>query len=105
ADGHKALVDTARKAFAATLVVLGVVVLALALWKVRLVVALLFAGFIVAAAIRPGIESLHRRGIPRGVGLFLHYAVFASVLALGLWFPAPPASHHVTAGHPAHDTT
>jgi predicted PurR-regulated permease PerM len=91
-------VDTARRAFVATLVVLGVVVLALALWKVRLVIALLFAGFIVAAAIRPGIESLHRRGIPRGVGLFLHYALFAGVLALGLWFAVPRASHQVTAG-------
>ena len=98
ADGHKALVDTARKAFVATLVVLGVVVLALALWKVRLVVALLFAGFIVAAAIRPSIESLHRRGIPRGVGLFLHYGLFAGVIALGLWFAVPRASHQVTSG-------
>ena len=71
ATATKLGVDTARKAFVATLVVVGVVVLALALWKIRLVVALLFAGFIVAAAIRPTIESLHRRGIPRGVGLFL----------------------------------
>ena len=58
--------ETARKAFVTTLVAVGVVVLALALWKLRLVVALLFAGFIIAAAMRPGIEALHRRGIPRG---------------------------------------
>jgi predicted PurR-regulated permease PerM len=98
ATATKLGVDTARKAFVATLVVVGVVVLALALWKIRLVVALLFAGFIVAAAIRPTIDSLHRRGIPRGVGLFLHYAAFAGVIALALWFAVPRASHQVTSG-------
>ena len=79
-----------------TLVVLGVILLALALWKLRLVVALLFAGFIVAAAIRPGIDALHRRGIPRGIGLTLHYVVFAALLAAALWFAVPRALHQVT---------
>ena len=40
--------DTARKAFVAALVVVGVVVLALALWKLRIVIALLFLAFIIA---------------------------------------------------------
>ena len=75
---------------------IGVVVLALALWKLRLVIALLFAGFILSAAIRPGIEALHRRGIPRSVGLLLHYAVFAGLLALALWFAVPRATDQVT---------
>src|SRR5712691_5075529 len=47
ADGDEDLVvtGTAHKAFIAALVTLGVVVLAPALWKLRLVVALLFAGY------------------------------------------------------------
>jgi predicted PurR-regulated permease PerM len=49
---------------------------ALALWKLRLLVALVFAGFIAAAAMRPGIDALHRRRVPRAVGLILHYALF-----------------------------
>src|SRR6266576_5741104 len=45
---------TARTAFVATLVVLGVLVLALALWKLKVVIALVFFGLIIAAAMRPG---------------------------------------------------
>jgi predicted PurR-regulated permease PerM len=89
--------ETARRAFVATAVVLGVVVLALALWKIRLVVALTFAGFIVAAAMRPGIEALNRRRVPRTAGLILHYAVIAGVVAVVLWFAVPRALHQVTA--------
>jgi len=90
------MTETARKAFIATLVTVGVVVLALALWKLRLVVALLFAGFIVSAAMRPGIDALHRRGVPRSVGLFLHYLVLGGLLALALWFAVPRALNQVT---------
>jgi predicted PurR-regulated permease PerM len=87
---------TARRAAVAALVVIGVVVLALALWKLKLVIALLFAGFIISAAMRPGIEGLHRRGIPRAVGLTLHYVVFAGLLALALWLAVPRALDQVT---------
>jgi predicted PurR-regulated permease PerM len=91
------MAQTARKAFVATLVAVGVIVLALALWKLRLVVALLFAGFIIAAAMRPGIEALHRHRVPRAAGLALNYVVIAGVLALALWFAVPRALNQVTA--------
>src|SRR5215211_4365530 len=89
-------VPDARRAFVTTLVILGVVVGALALWKLRLVVSLLFAGFIVSAAMRPAIDALHRRGVPRSVGLLLHYAAFAGVLTLALYFAVPRALNQVT---------
>jgi predicted PurR-regulated permease PerM len=97
-DGDKELVmaETARKAFLATIVAVGVIVFALALWKLRLLVALLFAGFIVSAAMRPGIDALHRRGVPRPGGLLLHYAVLAGLIALALWFAVPRALDQVT---------
>ena len=63
------LADTAKRAFVVAVVVVGVVVLALALWKLRLLIALLFLAFIVAAAMRPGVEALRRCRIPRGVGI------------------------------------
>jgi predicted PurR-regulated permease PerM len=85
------MAGTARKAFVATLVGLAVVVGALALWKLRLVLSLVFLGFIVAAAMRPGIEALKRRGIPRGVGLGVHYLAFAGLIALFLWLVVPRA--------------
>jgi len=89
--------ETARRAAVATLVIVGVVVLALALWKLRLVLALVFTGFILAAAMRPAIEALRRRGVPRGVGLILHYAVIAGLIAVALWFAAPRALDQVQA--------
>jgi predicted PurR-regulated permease PerM len=87
--------DTARKAFVAALIVVGVVALALALWKLRVVIALLFFAVIISAAMRPSVEWLHRYRIPRGVGVLLHYAVLAGVLAVLLWAVVPRAIDQV----------
>jgi predicted PurR-regulated permease PerM len=89
--------ETARRAFLATLVAVSVVVLVLALWKLRLLIALLFFAFIVAAAMRPGIEALKRRGVPRGVGIAVHYLALAGFVALLLWLVVPRAVDQVQA--------
>jgi predicted PurR-regulated permease PerM len=91
--GHKTLAmgATARKAAVTTLVALAIVVAALALWKIKVVIALLFFGFIVAAAMRPGIETLQRQRIPRGVGVLIHYVALLGVIALFLWLVVPRA--------------
>ena len=67
-----------------TLVAGGVVLVALALWKLKLVISLVFLGFIVAAAMRPSIEALRRRRISRGIGIALHYLALAGLVALVL---------------------
>ena len=67
--------DISKKVALATLVAIAIVAAALALWKLKLVLALIFLGFILAAAMRPGIDALRRRGVPRSAGLFIHYAV------------------------------
>src|ERR1051326_346359 len=90
------MADTGRRAFIAALVVVGVVVFALALWRIRLVVSLTFAGFVVAAAMRPGIEAMHRHRVPRPARPLLHYAVLAGLIALALWFAVPRALSQVT---------
>ena len=87
--------QTALRAFVSTVVAGSVVVLALALWKLKLILALLFLGFIVAAAMRPGIESLRRRGIPRPVGILAHYAGLLAVIAALLWAVVPRALDQV----------
>jgi predicted PurR-regulated permease PerM len=69
--------------------------LALALWKLRLVLGLLFSAFIIAAAIRPSIEWLARHHIPRAVGLALHYLALIGVIALALSYAVPAALHQV----------
>jgi predicted PurR-regulated permease PerM len=93
ATGEKSLVmaQTAKRVALATLIVIGLVVASLALWKLKLLIALIFFGFILAAAMRPGIDALARRRVPRGAGLALHYAIFAALLGVLLWIAVPRA--------------
>jgi predicted PurR-regulated permease PerM len=87
---------TAKRAAVVTLVAGSIVVLALALWKIKVVIALLFLGFIIAAAMRPGVEWLHRRArISRGFGVLIHYLALAGAIALFLWLVVPPAIDQV----------
>jgi predicted PurR-regulated permease PerM len=83
--------ETAKRAFVAALVVLGVVVCALSLWKLRILISLLFLGLIISAAMRPGVDALRKRGLPRGAGVALHYLALAGVIALFLGFVVPRA--------------
>jgi predicted PurR-regulated permease PerM len=85
----------ARKAAIATIVVIGIVVAALALWKLRVLFSLFFLGLVIAAAMRPGIESLHERRIPRSVGVAIHYLALAGLVALFLWLVVPRAVNQV----------
>src|SRR4051812_7062830 len=55
------VVETARRAFIATTVALLVILTAMALWKVKLVIALLFLALTISAAMRPGVEWLQER--------------------------------------------
>jgi len=87
--------DTARKAFVATLVGVMVIACALALWKVRIVIALVFLGLIIAAAMRPTVDRLAERRIPRPVGVMLHYVAIVATLALLLWLVLPRAIDQV----------
>jgi len=84
--------STARRAAVATLVAVAIVVAALALWKIRIVIALLLLGFVVAAAMRPGVDWLHRRwSWPRSVGVLLHYLGLVGALVLFLILVVPSA--------------
>jgi predicted PurR-regulated permease PerM len=83
--------QVAQRAAVATIVVVAVVALALAVWKLRLVVALLFLAFILAAALRPGIEALARKGVPRAAGIALHYLAILAVVGGLLWLAVPRA--------------
>jgi predicted PurR-regulated permease PerM len=83
---------TARRAATATLVALAIIVGALALWKIRVVLALLFLGFVVASAMRPSVEWLYRRArVPRSVGVVIHYLGFLAVVGLFLYLVVPVA--------------
>ena len=86
------MTGTARKAATATIVAVAIVVLALALWKIRIVIALLFLGFVIASAMRPSIEWLYRRArIPRSIGVVIHYLCFLAAVGLFLYLIVPVA--------------
>jgi predicted PurR-regulated permease PerM len=86
---------TARKALIVTAVGVGVVAFALALWEIRAVIALLFVAVTIAAAMRPGVDALQARRIPRSVGVLLHYFALLGVVALLLWLIVPQAISQV----------
>jgi len=79
----------------ATLVVLGILAVMATLWLGRVILALLFLAIVIASAIRPSVEALRRKGIPKGFGVLLHYAALAGLLALGLWLAVPAAIDQV----------
>ncbi len=87
--------DVAGRAFVVTVVAVSTVVAALAIWKLKTLVALLFLGVILAAAMRPGVEALARRRVPRSVGVLIHYVGVAVVLGLVLWFVVPTSLHQI----------
>ena len=89
------LKETAQRVALSTLIVIAIVAVALALWKLKLVLALVFLAFILAAALRPGIERLARAGIPRGLGLLVHYVALIGLIALALWIVVPRAVDQV----------
>jgi predicted PurR-regulated permease PerM len=83
---------TARRAATATLVAVSIIVLALALWKIRIVIALLFLGFVIASAMRPSVEWLYRRAhVPRSLGVVLHYLGLLAAVGLFLYLVVPVA--------------
>jgi predicted PurR-regulated permease PerM len=88
--------ETAKRTFVATLVVVAVVVLALALWKLKLIISLLFLAVIIAAAMQPGIDALRRRGVPRGIGILVHYAGIFGMIGLLLWVAVPRARDQIS---------
>jgi putative heme transporter len=80
-----------------SVIVVGVVAGALALWHLRLLIFLLLLGLTLAAAMRPGVERLASLGVPRAVGVLLHFAALGLVVGLLLWLAVPPAIHQLSA--------
>jgi predicted PurR-regulated permease PerM len=83
--------QVAVTAFLCTIVAVATIVGALALWQLRVLIALFFLGLIIAAAMRPGVEKLARHRVPRAVGVLLHYLALVALVAALLWFALPTA--------------
>jgi len=91
------MAETAKRVALATLVVIAMIAAALALWKLRVVLALVFLGVIIAAAMRPGVEWLQAHRVPRWGALLLHYVALFGLIALVLWLAVPRALNQVEA--------
>jgi predicted PurR-regulated permease PerM len=89
--------EMARRALVASLVLLLLVVLALALWEIRLVILLFLLAVVIASAMRPGVDALRQRGIPRGIGIAIHYVALAALVGLLIFFAVPRALSEVHA--------
>ena len=89
--------ETARKSFVATAVAVAVIAFALAIWQLKALVALLLLALIISAAMRPGIEALHRHRVPRALGVAVHYVGFLVAIGLLLWLIVPRALDQVEA--------
>jgi predicted PurR-regulated permease PerM len=87
--------SAARTAFVVTTVAVLTVAGFVALWKLRVLVALLFLAFMIASAMRPGVERLAALRIPRIVSVLLHYAALVGLLAFVLWLVVPNLIHQV----------
>ena len=94
--------STARRSFETTIVVVATVVAAVALWKLKVLVALLLAAFAISAAMRPGVDWLARRKVPRPVGVLLHYLALLGVFGLMLAFVVPRMVTQVQVALAAH---
>src|SRR4051794_27384790 len=89
--------ETALKSLVATSVAVAVVAIALALWHLKVLVALLLLAIVISAAVRPGVEWMRGKGIPRGFGVAIHYVGLLAVIGLLLWVIVPRALDQVEA--------
>jgi predicted PurR-regulated permease PerM len=85
--------STPKRALVSGLVVLGVTATALALWELRAVVALLLLAVILACGMRPGVEALAERGVPRAIGVLAHFVLVLGLLGVGIAFLVPQLVH------------
>jgi predicted PurR-regulated permease PerM len=80
---------TARRVALATLVVLAVLLAFYLLLRFYSVIFIFFVAVVVAVAIRPLVDWLHRRGVPRAVGVILVYLALLG-LAIGFFYLLTP---------------
>jgi predicted PurR-regulated permease PerM len=91
------LVATARHALVASGIAVLVIALALGLWHLKVVLALLLLAITISSAMRPGVDRLASLHIPRPVGVLIHYAAILGLVALFLAYVVPTMTDQVQA--------
>jgi len=93
--GQSARANVTLTAARATAGVVAVVALAFGLWRVRSIIVLLLLALTFAAAIRPGVEWLHRRNVPEPLAIFAFFVLGVGTFVLFFWLAVPPAVHEL----------
>jgi predicted PurR-regulated permease PerM len=92
ATARRDLVVAGAKAGAGAI---AVAVLAFGLWKVRSIIILLLLSLTFAAAMRPGVEWLHGRKVPKALAILSFFLVVLGTFVLFFWLAVPPAVHQL----------
>jgi len=66
------------------------------LYYIRQVIALVFIALVLASAFDPWVDWLHRRKIPRGLGILIIYLLFFSIISLAIILLIPPIAREVS---------
>jgi predicted PurR-regulated permease PerM len=88
--------DVALTAAKAAAGAIAVVALAFGLWRVRSIVILLLLALTFAAAIRPGVDWLRRRGVPQSLAIGVFFVGVLGAFGLFFWLAIPPALHQIS---------
>jgi predicted PurR-regulated permease PerM len=87
---------TARRVILATLVVCFVALVFWLLYHYYIVLFIVFVGFVLGTAIRPAVEWLARRKVPRALGVVLVYLLLLALLASFFRLIVPLLTEQVT---------
>jgi predicted PurR-regulated permease PerM len=87
--------DIGRTAAKAATAALAVAAIAFGLWEVRSIVILLLLALTFAAAMRPGVEWLHKRRVPESLAILFFFVGVLGIVGVFFWLAVPPAIHQV----------
>jgi predicted PurR-regulated permease PerM len=88
--------DVALTAAKAAAGAIAVVALAFGLWRVKSIVILLLLSLTFAAAIRPGVDWLRRRGVPQSLAIAVFFVGVLGAFGVFFWLAIPPALHQIS---------
>jgi predicted PurR-regulated permease PerM len=83
--------DVVRRAVKVAAAVIALGAVTFGIWQVRSVVILLLLALTFAAAIRPGVEWLHRHRVPQPAAILSFFLAIGAVIVLFFWAAVPPA--------------
>ena len=66
------------------------------LYLIKEIVLIIFVAFVLASAFDPWVDWLHKRKIPRGIGILIIYIILFAIISFAVVLIIPPISQEVT---------